>query len=84
MLADRADLTVGVAGTQHQVIGNGGEGGDMEDQDVIGLFLDGRLSDGNGSCFRLRYDRRPPDTNSFALYKIQRGAATGLKPRVVA
>ena len=56
----------------------------MEDQDVVGLFLEGRLGDGNGSCLRLRYDRRPPDINSGALYKIQQGAATDLKQEVVA
>jgi hypothetical protein len=62
MVRDRFDLTIRVARAQHEVIGDGGELRDVEDEDVFGLFFEGRLSDSDRFGLRLRYDRSPPDT----------------------
>jgi hypothetical protein len=40
MIRNRFDLTFRVAGTQDQVIGDGGELRDVENEDVFGLFLE--------------------------------------------
>lgn len=60
VIRDGADLALGVAGAENEVIGNGRQGSDVKDQDVAGLFFEGRLSNSNGSRLRLLCDQRPP------------------------
>ena len=46
MFRDRAGLTVGFPGAEHQIIGNGGQLGDIEDDDVNGFLFECCLGDG--------------------------------------
>jgi hypothetical protein len=48
MVCDRANLPVGPARAEHQIIGNGGEFPDVEHHDVLGLFVERRGGDGEG------------------------------------
>lgn len=77
LIGDGTYLTVGVGRTDDEVIGDRGERGDVEDENVVGLFGEGCLSD--GECFRLglRNDWPPPnDTSCGRLYRIRRPWAT--------
>jgi len=51
MVGDGADLTLGFTRAQDQIIGDGGQLGDKEDQDVLRFLLEGRP--GDGESFRL-------------------------------
>jgi hypothetical protein len=51
VVGDGPDLPLGFTGAQDQIIGDGGQLGDREDQDVVRFLLDGRPGDGKG--FRL-------------------------------
>jgi hypothetical protein len=79
VIGDRLHLTLGLARAEHQVISDRGKLGDVENEDVFGLLFQGRRGDGDRFGLRLRYDRFPPDTTSFGLYRIQLGQATALR-----
>jgi hypothetical protein len=79
MVGDRLDLAFGFTRAEDQIIGDRSKLGDVEDEDVFGLFFKGRLGDGNRFGLRLRYDRIPPDTSQSGLYRIRQGQATGLR-----
>ena len=78
VVGNRSGLPFGFARTDDQIIGDRGQLGNVEDEDVGGFFVEGSPGDGEGYDLRLRYDSRPPDTIRAGLYRIQRGAATPL------
>ena len=49
MVCDRARLSLRFSGADDQVIGNGGQFGDMQDENVGGLFVQ------DGTCHRQRF-----------------------------
>ena len=51
VVGDSPDLPLGFTGAQDQIIGDGGQLGDREDQDVVRFLLERRPGDGKG--FRL-------------------------------
>jgi hypothetical protein len=48
VLGDGAHLTLGFAGAEDEIIGDGGQLGDVEDQNITGLLVEGGLRDGQG------------------------------------
>lgn len=48
MLGDGPHLTLGFAGAEDEIIGDGGQLGDVEDQNITGLLVEGGLRDGQG------------------------------------
>ena len=51
VVGDSPDLPLGFTGAQDQIIGDGGQLGDREDQDVVRFLLERRP--GDGKSFRL-------------------------------
>ncbi len=76
MIGDGACLSIGLRGTQDQIVGDRGQFRNVEDEDIRGLFVEHRPRDGKGSGLRCSYDRCPLSIDDDELYKIPLMAAT--------
>jgi hypothetical protein len=48
MVGNRANLPIGPARAEHQIVGDGGELPDVKHHGVLGLFVERRGGDGDG------------------------------------
>lgn len=70
MVGNRFHLPIGLSGTYHEVVGNGGKRGDIQDEDVAGFLLKRALGDSQGLSLGVVCDRSPPEINYAELYRI--------------
>ena len=71
-------LALRFPGTQHEIVCNGGQFGDMQDEDIGGLLVEDRPRYRESLGLSFRCDRCPPSRDRVELYRIQRMGATRL------
>ncbi len=62
VVGDGLDLTLGFSRADDQVVGDGGQLRNVQDEDVGGFLFQRRLGDRLGFYFRVECDRGPPET----------------------
>ena len=78
MIGDGTRLAIRVCRADDEIVGNGGQRRDLEDEDVGGLLIEHGLGDGEGRGSSCWYDRGPLGIDDDGVYKIPLKAATDL------
>src|SRR5690349_22325114 len=78
MVGDRSRLPIRVGGPQDEIIGDGGQLRNVEDEDVRRLLVEHGSRDGESCGLRCSCDRRPLSRYDVEVYRIPPQAATDL------
>ena len=78
VIRNRPGLALRIPGTQDEIICDGSQFGDVQDEDIGGLLVEDRLCYRESFGLSFRCDRCPPSRDRVELYKIQQMGATRL------
>lgn len=83
VIGDGAGLAIRIGRADDQVIGNGGQRRNLEEDDVGGFLVKHPPCNGDGRGSSCSCDRGPLGRDDAGVYKIPLGAATDLRPGVL-
>jgi len=83
MIGDGTRLAIRIRGTDDQVVGNGGQRGYLEDENVGGLLVEHGPCNREGRGPSCSCDYGPLGRDDFEVYKIPLWAATDLPPEAL-
>ncbi len=83
VIGDSTRLAIRICRAYDQIVGNGGQWRNLEDEDVGGLLIEHGSGNGEGRRSSCSCDRGPLGRDDAEVYKIPLRAATDLLPEIL-